>query len=188
MEKKQIENNDLIEACIKNHSWAQTEIYKKYCKAMYNTALRVTNHKEDALEVMQESFFIAFTKIKQYNKEVSFGSWLKRIVINKSIDYIRRNRKIEIISWDENHDENDILDTVYFEEDEDKLKNIELIKQCMSQLHESYRIILSLKVFEGYDHDEISQILKISPSTSRSQLARAMKKLSEMVKTKKALV
>ena len=86
-------HKDLINACKANSSKAQYEIYKLYYKAMYNTSVRIMNNSADAEDVMQESFLDAFRKIDQYTGSGSFGGWLKRIVVNNSLDAIKRSKE-----------------------------------------------------------------------------------------------
>lgn len=174
-------HQDIIDRCKLGEQKAQFQLYKLYYKAMFNTCLRIVNDNPEAQDIMQESFLKAFDKINNYKGEVSFGAWLKRIVINHSLDEIRR-RKIETKS---------IEDSVYEIKEEETVDNtleiilkVEEVKKEISKLPDGYRIVLSLYLIEGYDHDEISEILKISSSTSRSQFARAKRKLIECLKTK----
>ncbi len=155
---------------------AQRELYKLYVKNMYNTALRMLSHSAEAEDVIQESFLEAFTKLNDYREESSFGSWLKRIVVNKCISQIRK-RRIEFVD----EQELDVLsydDEIDFNSD-DESQIIDLIKAGINELSEGYRIVLSLYLLEGYDHVEISEILKISESTSKTQYLRAKNKLKE---------
>ncbi|MEA3444691.1 MAG: sigma-70 family RNA polymerase sigma factor [Bacteroidota bacterium] len=171
-------HEDLIEACKVYDRNAQNRIYKLYYRAMFNTSLRIVNNQVEAEDVMQESFLSAFEKIDQYSGTVSFGAWLKRIVINRSIDTVK-NKKIQFEEIKDNlHNE---LISEEVEENNDKKQNIEKIKECVEKLANGYKIILSLYLFEGYDHEEIGAIMKISSSTSRSQFARAKKKLLELM-------
>jgi RNA polymerase sigma factor (sigma-70 family) len=174
-------HEDLIVKCMKGEKLAQFELYKIYYKAMFNTAMRITNHTHEAEDVVQESFLTVFEKMGEYKKEVSFGAWLKRIVINRSIDLLRE-RKISFSSLDEMDLE--ISDSIEDINNDDKLERIKRIKLALFALPEGYRVILSLYLLEGYDHEEISGILHISSSTSRSQLARAKQKLLELLKNK----
>lgn len=155
---------------------AQRELYKLYVKNMYNTALRMLAHSAEAEDVIQESFLEAFTKLNDYRGESSFGSWLKRIVVNKCISQIRK-RRIDFVD----EQELDVLNTndeFDFNSDDESLL-IELIKKGINELAEGYRIVLTLYLLEGYDHVEISEILKISESTSKTQYLRAKNKLKE---------
>lgn len=170
---------ELIEACKKNDTKAQIQVYSFYCKAMFNVCLRLVKNPVEAEDLMQEAFISAFEKLDQYRAEVSFGAWLKKIVINKCIDFLKK-KKIQFVELDE---------VKGLEEDiePDKLegltREIEKIKTEINLLPDGYRTVLNLFLFEGYDHDEIAQILGITASTSRSQYARAKailyKKLKE---------
>ncbi len=168
---------DLVKACKRNDRKAQFRLYELYSKAMFNTSLRIVKDRQIAEDIMQESFLSAYTAITDFREEVPFGVWLKRIVINKSLDHLRKNRPIfeelkeEILPVDEQEDRN--------ESQIDNEKLIHSIKTALLELPDGYRIILSLSLFEGYDHEEIGRILNITTSTSRSQLTRAKRKLKE---------
>ena len=171
-------HEDLIRGCQVNDRKAQFQVYKLYYKSMFNTAIRIVNDPTLAEDIMQEAFLEAFRRIDSYRAEASFGSWLKKIVINKSIDEIRKAK--DVISIDEadvevpeqNEDENylQVLST-----------RVEEIRKAIHALPDSYRIILSLYLLEGYDHEEISQILDISYNLSRTRYSRARKKLLEFI-------
>jgi RNA polymerase sigma-70 factor (ECF subfamily) len=174
-------HQDIIDRCRSGEQKAQFQLYKLYYKAMYNTCLRIVNDSLEAEDIMQESFLKAFEKIHFYKGEVSFGAWLKKIVINHSLDELRK-RKLETNSIEESVYE--IKDEEYRDSSEEISLQIEEIREEMKKLPDGYRIVLSLYLIEGYDHDEISEILNISSSTSRSQFARAKKKLIECLKEK----
>ena len=142
---------------------------------MYNTSLRIVGNPTDAEDVMQESFLNAFKKINTYEGKVSFGAWLKKIVVNRSLDYLKK-RKVHFEEIDERI--SDEVETPMMKTQEVDLQKI---KQAIFQLPEGYRVVLSLYLLEGYDHDEISEILNISNSSSRSQLLRAKKKLRKLL-------
>ena len=174
-------HQDLLDGCKEGDQKAQFQIYKLYYKAMYNTSLRIVNDTMEAEDIMQEAFLSAFEKIDTYSGTVSFGAWLKKIVINRSLDALGKRKAVfeDIESHvgirDESHD-----DSARSEEVDVK---VEEVKEAIDKLPDGYRVILSLYLLEGYDHDEIAEILKISSSTSRSQLSRARQKLiSEMKK------
>jgi len=169
-------HGDLIELCKLGDSKAQFKIYKLYYKAMYNTCLWMIKDSDDAEEIMQNSFLSAFDKIDTYKGEVSFGAWLKKIVVNNSINFLRK-KKLEFSEINDNFD--------YSEDDESEdngTPDIDQIKNAINMLPEGYRVVLCLYLLEGYDHNEISQILDISVSTSRSQFLRAKKKLISLIK------
>ena len=168
-------HQDLIDGCISGDQKAQFQIYKLYYKAMYNTSLRIVNDTMEAEDIMQEAFLSAFEKINTYSGTVSFGAWLKRIVVNRSLDVMNKRKLIteDIESHRDIRDESpdEIESKLNFE------NRLETVKQAIDKLPDGYRVILSLYLIEGYDHDEIGEILGISSSTSRSQLSRAKQKL-----------
>lgn len=173
-------HQDLINGCKNGDQKAQFQIYKLYFKAMYNTSLRIVKNTMEAEDIMQESFLSAFEKIDTYSGTVSFGAWLKKIVINRSLDVL--NRRKAIFEDIDNHTgikDEDGEDLIQMEEIDIK---VEAVKNAIEKLPDGYRIILSLYLLEGYDHDEIGEILSISSSTSRSQLSRAKQKLISELK------
>jgi len=169
-------HQDLIDLCKEGDQKAQFQIYKLYYKAMYNTSLRIVNNTMEAEDIMQESFLTAFEKINTFSGTVSFGAWLKKIIVNRSIDTLRRNSKVIF------EDITSVSDaTVISNEDPaDYLENTEKVQemlQAIKHLPDGCRIVLSLYLLEGYDHEEIGEILSISPLTSRSQFSRAKQRL-----------
>lgn len=174
-------HQELIERCIEGDRLAQRELYKLYYKAMYNTCYRMLNDRTEAEDVLQESFLAAFLKIKTYRGEMSFGSWLKKIVINKSIDILRA-RKIRFEEINEKNVHAIESDEQEMHDVEDHIHQVEKIKEAVKKLPDGFRVVLSLALFEGFDHEEIAMILKINESTSRSQLTRAKKKLIDYLK------
>ena len=164
-------HHQLIAQCKKGEQRAQIQLYKLYYKAMFNSSLRIVKSKADAEDIMQDSFLDAFNKIQQYSEEGSFGGWMKRIVINNSLDYINKykaqsiNENLEIVEMTEDYEipDRDI-----------KLKDI---KTALGNIKDDYRIIISLYLFEGFDHEEICDILNISYNLSRTRYSRAKKKL-----------
>jgi len=150
---------------------------------MYNTSLRIVKDSAEAEDVMQESFLSAFTKLDSYSGEATFGSWLKRIVVNKSISsYNKRNRLKE-----------DDLDETFYKLEEDQgitecdtnHLEVQRVLQTMNHLKENYRMALTLNLIEGYDYEEMSDILGISYANCRTTVSRAKeslrKKLSELI-------
>lgn len=168
-------HQDLLDGCKAGDQKAQFQIYKLYYKAMYNTSLRIVNDSMEAEDIMQESFLSAFEKIDTYSGTVSFGAWLKKIVINRSLDMLSKRKGIfeDIDHYTGIRDESD--DDVMRKEEMDV--KVEEIREAIERLPDGYRIILSLYLLEGYDHDEIAEIMGITSSTSRSQLSRAKQKL-----------
>lgn len=176
-------HQDLIDGCRSGDQRAQFQVYKLYYKAMYNTSLRIVNDEMEAEDVMQEAFLSAFEKINTYSGTVSFGAWLKRIVVNRSLDVLGKRKAIfEDI---ENHAgiRDDSGEEAAYQED--LALRVEEIKAAIKRLPEGYRVILSLYLIEGYDHDEIAEMFNITSSTSRSQLSRAKQKLVSELKNRK---
>lgn len=167
-------HHDLIERCRKGDTKAQFELYKVYYKPIYNVCLRMVGSQVDAEDVMQEAFLNAFTKIDTYQGVVSFGAWLKKIVINRSLDYLKK-RKVKFEELNEKIPDEEPVSIDISEIQMEKLKN------AIQQLPDGYRVVLSLYLLEGYDHEEIAQILGISNVSSRSQFMRAKLKLREML-------
>jgi RNA polymerase sigma-70 factor (ECF subfamily) len=167
-------HQEAIERCRKGDTKAQFEIYKLYYKPMYNICLRLVGNEIEAEDVMQEAFLKAFTKIDTYEGKVSFGAWLKKIVINRSLDELKK-RKVKFVELNEKIPDEEPVSLNISEMQMDKLKN------AIQRLPDGYRVVLSLYLLEGYDHEEISQILGISNANSRSQFLRAKLKLREML-------
>ncbi|MFD2698647.1 RNA polymerase sigma factor [Mesonia sediminis] len=170
--------NDLIERCRKQDRRAQLKIYNKYCDAMYYVALRFLKNQHEAEEAMQEGFIKAFSKLHQFTGEVTFGAWLKRIVINTSLDMLKA-KKLNLIAINEQ--------TLGKVEEEDNWSiadeiSVEQVKDCIAQLPDKYRFALMLFLIEGYDHEEIAQILNITQVSSRTLVHRGKKKLQEQLK------
>jgi RNA polymerase sigma-70 factor (ECF subfamily) len=159
----------LIEECRKGNSRAQFRLYNQYAKAMYNIAYRMLNNREDAEDILQETFVDCFRNINSFRFESTFGAWLKRILINKCINHLQKKR-IDLTLTDE-------LPNIGYEEEDETVYDISKITRGIEMLPDGYRVILSLYLLEGYDHSEIAQILGISESTSKSQYSRAKVKL-----------
>ncbi len=145
--------------------------------------MRILNHVGEAEDVLQESFIDAFAKIADFRQEATFGVWLKQIVVNKAINQIR-SRKMQLVDIEEfGGDEIDIADYQDSYNEEEIKFEVERVKRAMEQLPEGFRVVLSLYLFEGYDHEEIGKILGINESTSRTQYMRAKKRLLEIINT-----
>lgn len=169
----------LIEACKENSRRAQLKLYNQYSEGMYYVALRFMQDTMEAEDAMQEAFIKAFSKIHQFTGEVTFGAWLKRIVINKCLDKLKA-RKMELVAINEQ-----VLGTVEEEENwniDDGIGVAE-VKTEIENLPEKYRFPLMLYLIEGYDHEEISEILNVTQVASRTLVHRGKKKLQERLKT-----
>ena len=155
---------------------AQLEVYNRYYKAMFNTALRIVKDTAQAEDIMQESFLSAFTKLHTFKGEVTFGSWLKRIVINNSIHQYRKQQKKNEVALDE---------VLYKVEDNDGIASdhvftelkAQKVMETMKDLKDNYRISLTLHLIEGFDYEEISEIMNISYANCRTTVSRAKESL-----------
>ncbi|MGB1283956.1 MAG: RNA polymerase sigma factor [Polaribacter sp.] len=176
---KQI-HQPIIDQCKKNSAKAQMQLYNLYCKGMFLVALRYVKDKHIAEDVMQEAFIKAFKKIHLYKGKVAFGAWLKRIVINQSIDQLKK-KKLELVAINEE------IYTIKNDEDWQVESTISLdtIVKTIKNLKEKYRLVLTLYLLEGYDHKEISEILGITAVASRTNLLRGKKLLKEQLKSKR---
>lgn len=174
-------HKEIIELSKTGNRKAQYELYSLYSKAMFNICFRLMNHKEEAEDMLQEAFTEAFKKLGTFRYESSFGAWLKRIVINRCLNALKK-RKAELVLVDDTkdfaHQAED--ETIDYEEIEMSVKKIQ---DAMQQLPGGYRVIFSLYLLEGYDHAEIAQILGVSESTSKSQYSRARQKVKEILKS-----
>lgn len=168
---------DLIARCKEQDRSAQFEIYKLYNKAMFNTALRITGEQEDAEDVLQDAFVSAFQNLNSYREDATFGAWLKRIVVNKALNHVQKSKK-DLMLVEDLKEEGGIE----WSDEGEPIYSIGAIKRTMNQLPSGFRTVLSLYLFEGYDHKEISEILGITESTSKSQYKRAKDKLKMILK------
>ncbi|MCX6237405.1 MAG: RNA polymerase sigma factor [Bacteroidia bacterium] len=167
-------HQDLLDRCCDGDKKAQFDIYRLYYKSMYNSSLRIVCVPEEAEDIMQESFLTAFRNLKTYSGEVSFGAWLKKIVINRSLDVLRKRK----VLFEELHTE---LPVANEPEPEVESITVEEVKYAINSLSDGYRTILSLILLEGYDHEEVSEILGIKNVTSRTQFSRARQRLKEIL-------
>lgn len=166
----------LLQLCLEGKQSAQLEIYNRYYKAMYNAALRIVKDSAEAEDIMQESFLNAFTKLNTFKGEVTFGSWLKRIVVNNSIYHYRKQQKKNEVALD---------DILYKVEDYDGIdsdygnteRKAQKVMETMKRLKDNYRISLTLHLIEGYDYEEISSIMGITNANCRTTISRAKESL-----------
>ncbi|WP_372647365.1 RNA polymerase sigma factor [Draconibacterium sp.] len=175
----EIHHNDnelsLIRLCKKGDAKAQYRLYKLYCKGMFNVAIRLTNDKSLAEDVLQDAFVKAFTEIDKLQNEKAFGGWLKRIVINRSIDVTRKEKTFYAEVESLGNDELEIAVEI------DSEFSPERIHHYIKQLPDGAREILVLRALEGYKHAEIGEKLGISESTAKTQFFRAKQLLEKMI-------
>ena len=167
----------IINQCKNNDAKAQMQLYNLYGKAMFLIAYRYVKDQFIAEDVMQDAFIKAFKNIDNYKNEVAFGAWLKRIVINQSIDQLKK-KKLDLVAINEEI-------TTNREDDHWQVEceiSVDEIVEKIKLLKEKYRLVLSLYLLEGYDHQEIAQVLNITENTSRTNLLRGKRLLREQLK------
>jgi RNA polymerase sigma-70 factor (ECF subfamily) len=177
----EIKHLDLVNRCKQGDDRAFHELYKLYSRAMFNICVRMMNSREEAEDLLQDAFVSAFKNIDYYREESTFGSWLKRIVINKCINAINK-KSVELAELNESITKEEELEDegsgdLLYEE-----LSVDGIKHAIAKLSTGYRTVLTLYLLEGYDHLEIAEILGISESTSKTQYLRAKKRLREILK------
>lgn len=162
----------LVMLCISGNQRAQLELYNRYYKAMYNTSYRIVNDSFEAEDIMQESFITAFSKLNSLNDKSTFGGWLKRIVINNSIHAYNKNNKHKDVA----------LDNVIYKIEDDQgidtsaeITNVKVhqVLDTLNLLKPNYKVALTLNLIEGYDYEEIGDIMNISYANCRTMISRA---------------
>ena len=164
----------LLVLCQEGNRMAQLEVYNRYQHAMYNAAFRIVKDTATAEDVMQESFITAFDKLHTFKGTASFGSWLKRIVVNNSIVQYRKSQRFQQVSDERLSEEADEFTEDHA--DHSQVQAQQLIR-CMEDIHENYRRILTLHFIEGYDYEECCEILDISYANCRTTISRAKESL-----------
>ncbi len=168
---------DLVERCRHGDQRAQMEIYDRYYKAMYNTAYRITGHSAEAEDIMQEAFLSAFTKIESFKEQSTFGAWLKRIVVNESLTAYKKVAKLGEVSYNDELKNEMVNDGIALDENGQKNEKVRLILTKIKSLKENYRLGLTLHLIEGYDYEEICEIMNISYANCRTMISRAKESL-----------
>lgn len=170
-------HQSIIDDCRRGNRQAQFELYRLYSKAMYNICLRMLKNDMDAEDILQNSFLDVFTKLHTFQHQSAIGAWIKRIVINNCINFLKK-RRLEIEELDEKYV--NVTDARPNDVSYSKL-TVESVNKALPLLPDGYRIVFTLYMFEGYDHKEIAEILNVSEATSKSQYSRAKKKLKQIL-------
>ena len=157
----------LIGRCKRGDTEAQFAVYKLFYRAMFNTAYRIIQHKEEAEDVMQECFLQAFNRLDDLKDDAFFAGWLKQMVVNKSLNCVRKLKPME----HEDFENVQILDEVYETENAILLERKDKVLAALKQIKDNYRIVLTLHFIEGYDMEEICEIMKISYGNCRTLLS-----------------
>ncbi len=157
----------LIEGCRKKHPKAQRELYEKFSGKLFATCLRYIKDETEAEDVLVRGFMKIFEKIDQFHGEGSFEGWIRKIMVNESLQYIRKNKNIYMQVDIENAQYEVNIEAIESQLAADDLLNL------ICKLPVGYRTIFNLYAIEGYTHQEIADMLQISVNTSKSQLSRA---------------
>lgn len=173
-------HRDVVMRLTRGDRSAQRELYDLYSRAMYNVCMRILNRREDAEDVLQEVFVVAFKQVESFRFDSTFGAWLKKITVNRCINFVNK-RRVQLCLVDDyekvNHPEVD--ESTDWEQVQ---LTVDKVHKAMINLPEGCRIVFSLFMLEGYDHSEIAEILGVSESTSKSQLFRAKQLIRNEIK------
>ncbi len=168
----------LVQQCLNGEASAYRALYDRYSKAMYNTALRILNRTDDAEDILQEAFTDAFQQLSSFEGRSTFGAWLRQIVVYKSIGHLKK-QKLHVNGLET--DAENIADETVLEEDE-VWYTVDSIKQAMQKLPDGYRTVLTLHLIEGFEQEEVAEMMKVAHSTVRTQYMRAKQKLLQLLK------
>jgi RNA polymerase sigma factor (sigma-70 family) len=168
------EEADLITRCRKGDIKSYELLYNRYSRAMYHTCLRIVMNTADAEDILQEAFMEAFISLDKLKNAAAFGGWIKRIMINKSVNFIRRHRK----NWLEIEDAEltNIPEEQALDESEFRGK-VDSIMEAMGTLPEKYRMVINLHIFEQMSFEEIASVMDLPSSTARVQYLRGKQKI-----------
>jgi RNA polymerase sigma-70 factor (ECF subfamily) len=175
-----IVDESILEGCIAGRREAQYQLYQKFASTMLAVCFRYARNRDEAEDFLQEGFLKVFQNLPSFRKEGSFEGWMKRIMINHSLNEVKKNRKIPF-----HEDIGEINETQILENDEfaDKMDPIEsdVLLEMIRSLPEGYRVVFSLYVMEDYSHKDIAEALNISENTSKTQLLKARRLLKNKV-------
>lgn len=170
--------DQIVVRCRKGDVRAFRELYEAYSKAMYNICLRMTGHSSDAEDVLQEAFVQVFKNLEKLESDSSLTAWIKRIVVNHCLSYLRKKK----VYWEEVGDTEAAVETEV--DEEEHALTVSMVKEAIRELPDGYRTVLNLYLFEEYSHREIATMLGITESTVKTQFMRAKEKVRQLVKAK----
>lgn len=168
---EEVPESELIKRSIRNNRKAQKMLYYNYCNAMYSTAYRIVNDREEANDVLQDAFIQIFRDLKNFRNESSLGTWMKTIVVRAALK--RLNNRLEFQSVED--------PAIYMLPEHFIHMDAEYLEKAILSLPDGYRTVFLLIEVEGYSHKEVGKMLDITESTSKSQLSRAKKMLREII-------
>ena len=168
----------LLDGCRKGKRVSQLKVYQHFYSYGMGVALRYSQTREEAMEIVNDGFLRAFTKINQYDRDLPFKPWLRRILINTAIDYYRKYHKqsnafhdVGLPSTQDEQITNEALKSLAYED----------TIQIIQKLSPAYRMVFNLFVMEDYSHQDIAEKLDISVGTSKSNLAKAKRKMKSLI-------
>lgn len=173
-----IEEQELVRRCLRRDDRAQMRLYRKYVQAMYNTVVRMVANKMDAEDIIQEVFVKVFQKLSEFRGESTLGAWIKRITVNTTLNFIRQRKEIKFME-NEEWDRSDLLQE---EKKIDPEFSMKQVHHAIKKLPDGCRVVLNLYLLEGYQHQEIASILKITESTSKTQYRRGKQLLAKRLR------
>lgn len=171
------DDHQLIKACIKGNRASQRLLYERYVGAMYHTIVRIVPNRSDAEDVTQETFIKVFQKLSTFKGESTLGAWMKKVAVNSALNHLRKQKETMHLDHVQIAMEEELVNVSRF--------SMSQIQRAIKQLPERARVVFNLYLLEGYQHDEIAQILSISESTSKSQYRRAKSLLKGYLNSKK---
>jgi RNA polymerase sigma-70 factor (ECF subfamily) len=172
----------LLQGCLKNNAAAQKELYEKYSPKMMAVCYRYAHSREDAEDMLQEGFIKVFSQMHSFENRGAFEGWIRRIIVHTCINILKKNKKF--------NESVDLIHASSLQVREENIPSIIQAKQvieCIRLLPIGYRTVLNLYAIEGYTHKEISDMLDIEESTSRSQYTRAKAMLEDVLIKKNIL-
>ena len=181
LQKEHISDGELISMCLEGNDSGYTGLYNRYAKGIFNSISRLIAHSAEAEDILQETFFTAFSDQKRLKEINSFEAWVRRMAINKSISHLRRKKLLFSDLGDHElkaEADYDVKADEIFE------SRVEDVRRCINELSDGYRTILNLYLFEKMTQDEIAVLLDVAPSTVRTQYHRAKKKILISLKDK----
>ncbi|HSZ86868.1 MAG TPA: sigma-70 family RNA polymerase sigma factor [Puia sp.] len=172
----------IFQGCLKNDAAAQRELYNRYSPKMLAVCYRFGHNREDAEDMLQEGFIKVFSQLHTFQNKGAFEGWIRKIIVHTCINNLKKNRRF-----------NESVDLVYAsaiqtrEESVPSIVQAKQIVECIRMLPIGYRTVLNLYAIEGYSHKEISEMLDIEESTSRSQYTRAKQMLEDILLRKRII-
>lgn len=173
-------DKELIEHCLENDPRAQELLYKRFSRRMYGVCLRFARNTLEADDILQEGFIKVFSFLKDFRSDGSLEGWIRRTIVNTAINYYNSKQN----EWKETTIEKAESYQSISEDTLDKISTADLLN-LIHELPEGYRLVFNLYVIEGYNHQEIAEMLNISESTSKSQLSRARMALQQRLTQRK---